>query len=52
MITLIRKPRRKETLRERSLRLEAEADGALDRALSEDDNMDEMVRRSIRLHGA
>ena len=52
MDTISRKPRRIETPRERSLRLDAEAQKVLDRALSEEDHVDAMVQRSIRLHGA
>jgi hypothetical protein len=46
------KPRKPETISERNARLEAEARRALDRALSEQDKLDAMVRRSIEAHGA
>jgi len=46
------KPRRLETAEERADRI-AEADRqAIDKALSEQDALDAMVRRSIMLHGA
>ena len=41
-----------ETADERSARLDEEARKALDRALAEQDAIDAMVKRSIRLHGA
>ena len=47
-----RKQRRIETADERSARLDDEARKALDRALAEQDAIDAMVKRSIRLHGA
>ena len=52
MITFIREHRKIETAEERTLRLEAETHRAIDRASSEEDIIDAMVRRSIRLHGA
>jgi hypothetical protein len=47
-----RKPRRTETLDERVARIEAAEREAMDRALSEQDRLDAMVRRSIEVHGA
>lgn len=47
-----RKPRRTETSEEREARLEKEHRKALDRALAEQDALDDMVRRSIAMHGA
>jgi hypothetical protein len=47
-----RKPRKTETVSERKSRLEAEGRKALDRALSEQDELDAMVRRNIEAHGA
>ena len=47
-----RKPRKTQTIGERNARLEAEARKALDRALSEQDKLDAMVRPGIEAHGA
>lgn len=47
-----RKPRRTETSEEREARLDKEHRKALDRALAEQDALDDMVRRSIAMHGA
>ena len=47
-----RKPRRIETIDERMARIEAAEREAMDRALSEPDRLDAMVRRSIEAHGA
>ena len=48
----MRKPRRIETLHERNARIEAAEREAMDRALSEQDKLDAMVRRSIEAFGA
>lgn len=47
-----RKSRRIETSKDREARVSEEAREALDRALSEEDMLDAMVRRSIAAHGA
>ena len=47
-----RKPRRLETLDQRAARIEAAEREAMDRALSEQDKLDAMVRRSIEAFGA
>ena len=51
-VETLRKPRRIETLHERNARIEAAERQAMDRALSEQDKLDAMVRRSIEAFGA
>ena len=52
LMETLRKPRRIETLHERNVRIEAAEREAMDRALSEQDRLDAMVRRSIEAFGA
>ena len=48
----IRKSRSAETVDERTARIEAAERNSMDRALSEQDQLDAAVKRSIELHGA
>jgi len=45
-------PRRAETAEERALRLDQANRRAMDRALAEQDAIDERIRRSLEEHGA
>ena len=51
-VETLRKPRRIETLHERNARNESAEREPMDRALSEQDKLDAMVRRSIEAFGA